>query len=409
MTSAPSHRLGLLTVVRLLLDVLGTKGRRECIVLVMVMLVNAVAEVMGVASLLPLLTVATEPSLIVQNPWLHAAYQGLGFTQPRSFLVFLGLLFLVLFVLANAWSAFTFWLCFGFSMRMSHQISVTLLGGYLYRPYAWHLKHNSADLVRTVTEEADHLVEQVILTATVIVNRALGALCISTGVLLLDPRVAIATTVALSVLYILVYRFFEPRIDALGKARLERNGERFRRVLEALGAVKEARCSSARADFLERFRIPDLEHSRVVASARTIHKMPGYFTECLALIAIVVMFLWLVLTASNPARVFPLLGIYIMATWRLVPMLQNLYGDLVDIQFYLPLLQRIHGELSDPSCSEARAPLPPPLDLRESICLRDVTFTYPEAPGPAVRGVTLEIERNTSVALVGVTGKHDTP
>jgi ABC-type multidrug transport system fused ATPase/permease subunit len=113
--------------------------------------------------------------------------------------------------------------------------------------------------------------------------------------------------------------------------------------------------------------------------------------------------LFLASSDATSARAFPLITLYIMATWRLVPALQTVYSDLVEIQFYMPLLQRIHGELTDPA-HERRDRSSVRVPLRTGIRLRGVGYTYPDAATQAVRDVSLDIPKDSSVAFVGSTG-----
>jgi ABC-type multidrug transport system fused ATPase/permease subunit len=45
-----------------------------------------------------------------------------------------------------------------------------------------------------------------------------------------------------------------------------------------------------------------------------------------------------------------------------------------------------------------------PTSFRADVTLRDVSFTYPSAAGPALQGVCMQVRRNESVGLVGPSG-----
>src|SRR5690606_10440809 len=49
-----------------------------------------------------------------------------------------------------------------------------------------------------------------------------------------------------------------------------------------------------------------------------------------------------------------------------------------------------------------------PLPLTSSIALRNVTYTYPGAPAPALQDISLTIRRGDSVGFVGATGSGKT-
>src|SRR5882724_4594751 len=124
-------------------DLISPREARQAGLLLVCMLVTATTEVVGIAGLLPLVSVVTQPQLVHSNRWLSAIYGGFGFQSTQPFIVFLGAVFLALYVLTYACSAFTYWLCLRFSLQMSDRLSTTLLSSYLHRPFVWLLGHNS--------------------------------------------------------------------------------------------------------------------------------------------------------------------------------------------------------------------------------------------------------------------------
>jgi ABC-type multidrug transport system fused ATPase/permease subunit len=384
-------------------DLLTPREARQAVVLLVCMLMTAVSEVVGIAGLLPLTSVFTQPDVIQTNRWLSALYAALGFRSVQPFIVFLGVAFLVLYALTYVCTGFTYWLCLRFSLGLSDRLSTTLLAGYLRRPYAWLIGRNSIDLTRTVLDDADKLVERFILRGTTMVARALAALFICAGLLWIDPTVAATTAAVLSAAYVFIYRFFNRHVEGLGKQCVTANQRRYKAVVEALGAVKEARWFHGQRHFVEVFEEPQARYSRLMARQRLIAEYPRYFTEALAICAIVSMFLFLGASETTAARAYPLIGLYVMATWRLVPALQMIYRELVEIQFYVPLLQRVHAEVKlladDGSEHDAEA-----LPLREGIRVNAVSYAYPDSATEAVRNVTLDIPKDAAVALVGATG-----
>ena len=80
-------------------DLISPTEMRNAAVLLVCMLVTAVTEVVGIAGLLPLVSVVTRPELVQTNRWLRWAYQAGGFSSVHAFIVFLGVGFLGLYVL----------------------------------------------------------------------------------------------------------------------------------------------------------------------------------------------------------------------------------------------------------------------------------------------------------------------
>lgn len=393
--------------LRRIYAIMSPRGWGDMIVLLAVMLVNAATEVVGVASVLPLVAVAADPTRITTQPWLHWIYQHFGFHDASSFLIFLGVMFLALVVAVNALNALTGWMCLRYSMRASHSLSTTLFKRYLYRSHAWFLRRHTADLARNVLEETDRLVERFILTLTNVAMWGTIAIFLVVGLLWLDPLVAIVSATTLSVLYIGIYRFFESRIDRIGRQRADHNASRFRTVTQSLAIIKETRAQSQRDHFITLYGEDSRRHHDALIQQRLLSRFPTYFTETLAITGIVVVLIYLSCSGRGAQLAVPLASLYLMATWRLVPALQHMYSDLVEMRFYLPLLHRMDAEFSEPLPDVVHDDVEP-LALDQTIRMKDIFFTYEDAEGPALRGITLDISRGTSTAFVGRTGAGKT-
>src|SRR5262245_37812944 len=113
--------------LRMLRDLMTRSDAVWALGLLVCMLVTGTIEVVGIAGLLPLVSVVTQPQLIQTNAWLAWAYTQFGFQSVQSFIIFLGVLFLGLYALTYAASAFTYWLCLRFSLRMSDRLATALL------------------------------------------------------------------------------------------------------------------------------------------------------------------------------------------------------------------------------------------------------------------------------------------
>ena len=62
----------------------------------------AMLEVIGIASILPFMSVVLDPSIIESNQYLFRVFESLDYSSQETFLFHLGILVLVLLALSNA-------------------------------------------------------------------------------------------------------------------------------------------------------------------------------------------------------------------------------------------------------------------------------------------------------------------
>lgn len=370
------------------------------------MLFNALLELSGVAGVWPLVVAATDPERVKHNAFLSGLQSLSGMEEHAQFLVFLVVLFVGLLGLMNACGAANLWLSTYFSQQVRHYLSRALLKKYLEKPYVWYLSRNTSALTKDVLHEVDQVTMFLVFRTVELLTNACAASLIFVGLVVLEPYVALGTVLVLSLVYSQIFRFFRNRLKKIGLERTEIAQARFHSVAEALAGVKEAKAFSRRESFLANYEQHSLRQRDVLVTNQLVAELPKYLTETLAIAAILSALVYLTLTLKSAA--VPLMGVYIMATWRLVPAAQKVYRNAVDIRFYFPALDAIHQELVCPPAPGWELEHAKPLEFEKEVCLEEVSFRYPDAENLALDGISLRIPKNTSLALIGRTGEGKT-
>lgn len=366
---------------------------------------NALIEWLAVCSIYPVVALLTQPDATLQQPWLHKLFLALAGGQVAVFQLLLGGIFLLLFVTANLLNALTYWLHLRYTLGLRHALSLHLLRVYLQKDYLWLLRRHTSDLVKDVLGEVDRVVYDMLAKVSTLVYRGMTALIIVAGLIWLSPLVALSSALLLGLSYRLIYGFFRGRLESLGQRRMECNQLRYRQVQEALSALKEGRLLARREGLHGDYARASLAYLEVESSQRLIGEIPRYLTEILAIFSILLVFLLYGWQSGDPLVALPWVGLYILAIWRLVPALQEVYACWVDVGYAWPAVEQLLPWLSEVPVS---APPAERVQLKEKVALRRVSFAYAEGEQPAVQELNLEVERGTVVALVGRTGSGKT-
>ena len=389
--------------IRTAYQLLPARSRRLAAMLVVAMVVNAVVELAGVGGIMPFVSLASDPQAVEKTPWMLGLYNRLHFSDHNHFLIFLGALFIALFALVNLVRGITMWLSLKFAYHVSHRLSVQLLESYLSRSYLWLRGRNSNELGKDVLHETEQLTRNVYLPLAEIATNGLAAIVIGGGLLIMDPWVAIGTGCALMGLFSLIYRVNRGQLSKNGEVRDEYNSRRFRAVNDGLYALKEARLLARREPLLARYTKISRVYNMALASGEMIYELPHYLTEAVAVAGLIGSLVYFAL--RYPGQAMAWLMLYVMATWRMLPSLQNMYRNLARVRFFLPSLDRLAGELREPltyiSTEETLA-------IEQAIELEDVHFTYPSVSEPVLSGLSLKLPKGSRVALVGTTGSGKT-
>ena len=393
---------------RQLAGLLNRRERRLAAVLLCAMVVEAGFELVGIASVLPFMSVAADPGMVHRNEWLARAYQWGGFTSDAAFLTVLGLAVIATLALTNGMGALANWATLRFVWGTHHRLANRMLRGYLTQPYAFFVERNTAKLHNSILQQVNAVVTGVLMPVLTFVARLLVTIAIVGLLVALNPLLALAVVLVLGGAYGGIYLAVQRQQARLGRAMVEANKERYKVTAETFGGIKDVKVLQRELQFAARFEDPSHRFTRAVAVNGVISALPRYLLETLAFGGIVLIVVFYLQSGRNAAEVLPALSLYAFAGYRLMPALQQLFGALASIRFNRASLDDLSADLQHFAGAVIADADVAPLPLDRAIRFEEVHFRYPGAAGWAVEGASLTIRRNQTIGLVGASGSGKT-
>jgi ABC-type multidrug transport system fused ATPase/permease subunit len=391
-----------------LFALLTPKERLQAKFLLGMILVMALLDAIGVASIMPFMAVATNPNLIETNAFLAALYRVLGEPGKQDFLLILGVLVFVLLLFSLIFKAFTTFCQLRFNLMREYSIGRRLVETYLNQPYAWFLTRNSADLGKNILSEVSTVIDKAMIPFSILIAQSAVACALLILLLIVDPLLALSMGIVLSGAYGLIFKLMSGTLNRLGQHSLDANSKRFTSVSEAFSAAKEVKIGGLEAIYVNRFAESAELYAKYQSAALAIVSLPRFALEAIAFGGMMLLVLYLMMQGASFADALPIISLYAFAGYRLVPALQQIYGSLSQLRITAPVINALHADLSELQFIPLRNPQSSPIILKESIVLDNIHYAYPEAARPALDGISLVIPANKVVGLVGSTGSGKT-
>ncbi|MEM8485989.1 MAG: ABC transporter transmembrane domain-containing protein, partial [Bacteroidota bacterium] len=320
------------------------EGRTFCVLLVVIVFMG-LFELAGIASIMPFMKLVSQPDAIAESAWLMKAYTFFDFSSERQFLFALGLTVLSLLTLANMLTVVTLWLQHKFAWSSAHSIATRLLKKYLHQPYGFFLSQNTSQMAKQILSETNELANGFLLSLAVLIAKSFVAFVIFALLVLVDPYLAVMMFVIFGSIYAVMYTGLRKYLTRLGEIRFGANEQRFKSASEAFAGIKVVKMSGTEAFFANRFATASSLFCKVEPKREASFVIPVYFVQTLAFGAILVFILYLLSTGRGLQDVIPLLSLYALAGYRLLPALQQVYSSLAKIRYQKPIVDTICGVL----------------------------------------------------------------
>jgi ABC-type multidrug transport system fused ATPase/permease subunit len=401
-----------MNIFKRILKLLNNRERKRLYLLFGVMAVSGVIEVVGISSIMPFLSLISDPEQIQNNDIFNWIYTTLNFESDNRFFIFTGIIVLLIIIISNVLVLLTNYGLLRFTWMRDYTISKRLLGKYLNQPYIFFLNQNTSKLGKNILSEVNLSVRGVIVPLINIFSRGIVTIFIFTLLVVIDPLLSLTVLVVLGGAYILVYIFVRGKLSKIGKKRVQLDTERFKVVNEAFGGIKLLKLLGSENFFIQRYSIPSKNQARYNATNEIIRQFPRYIMEILAFGAIIVIVLYSLVISGGLKDILPLLGLYAFATYRLMPSLEKIFGGITQIRFHIHALNSLEEDIYSLDekiifKSDSNEKIKP-LYMKKDLKLADIMFNYPGIEIPVIKDLNIKINVNTSVAFVGETGSGKT-
>ena len=393
-------------IFKKLFFLLSPHERKRAGILLIMIIIMALLDMIGIASILPFIAVLTNPSLIETNIFLNTVYQAsikFGVETNQEFLFFLGVLVFLILITSLTFKALTTYVQVRFVYMQEYSIGKRLVEGYLHQPYAWFLSRHSADLGKTILSEVSQIIGNGIRPLMELIAKSILTIAIITLLFSIDPKLTLIVGLSIGLAYLLVFYFVRNFLNRSGKERLANNQLRFTAVSEAFGAIKEVKVGRLEKAYIQSFSNSSQNFARTIASSQVVAQLPRFILEAIAFGGILLMILYKMTQSGNFNDSLPIISLYVFAGYRLMPALQQIYTSLTQLTFVGPSIDKLHSDL------KSLKPLninhdEDVLTFNKEINLHHIHYNYPNTSRTALKDINLTIPLKSTVGLVGSTG-----
>lgn len=284
-----------------------------------------------------------------------------------------------------------------------------LIERYSRAPYSFHLQHHSSDILHKVFQDIRC---GFVMTFLGIAGMAseIFMMCALVGVLLIiSPVLTLGMAALLGVLLLILAGPLQKLIQYWGRCGRDVSTESYRHLQQLLHGLKEIKVTGREPYFLDKFLDHERQFNHLRNRLETATQIPRSLIEvlisCVAFIAI----FYMLKEKWASQQIIALLGVYAYSVFRIMPSLNRLSTYMSQIQYWQPAITSIIEafsslEKAEKSCGTSRKPSGPLL-FQRSIHLQGVSYSYPEKEvTPALRDITLTIERGDCIGIIGTTG-----
>lgn len=389
-----------------LLHLIPEQFRRRGGWVVVTIFLRALLNFLGLALMLPVLTLILDSESIHTTPYLEQLYQWGGFRSDSHFVVAIAIGVVVVIALKNLLALLLFRAERNYTYALYRHLSRSLYTTYYRRGLSFVKHANSAVLARNVNVVSFSFVAGVLRPIATMACEIILLVLLFGAVVLYSPKAALLVGLIFLPTALLYYRLVRSRLNRYGEIENRAHREKARVVMETFRGYPEVEINDAFPMMLKRFDRAMDEIVGVQQKNATLGQLPSLFTETGLALGMALLVIINLGGYSGDIRV--LFGIFAVAALRLMPSVRSLMSGWAAIKYNRYTIDTLlEAEMG--ATSENPKGAVEPLKLREQIEFQAVDFHFEDAPEKPILGhFSLTIRKGERVGIRGESGTGKT-
>jgi ABC-type multidrug transport system fused ATPase/permease subunit len=385
--------------------------KKRMVILLAMMIIGAMFETVGLALVMPFISLVMDSSEIHKNPLLEWIYNVLNIKSTNDFIILAGITLIAVYIIKNVYIFFMYSIQYRFASNNKLKMSSRLLSIYLNKPYSFYLEKNSAEIIRNVNVDVSNvftLLSTTLQFATELVT-TVGMILV---LLAVDTKMTVFIVLLLSVAVVIMKCIFAP-IQRLTGVRVRESDARMIQWLnQSVHGIKDVKITESEKYFLNQYQSSGKVSAEATRKFNVVNTIPQLFLETVFIVGIISYILFVLAHGENTNVLIPRIAAFALAAVRLLPIANRINRYLGTITNLTPSLEVVYQEMytehnkvvADRKRSELKSREP----LKDAIELNNVSFCYQNSDKMILDNASIKISVGETVGIIGPSGSGKT-
>ena len=387
----------------LLLSYVSKRNKRRLLIVLNLIIFSAIAEMLSLASTVPLLNMITNTNSYKLNGFLRLILRFFNINNNQtSIIVSLCLIASFIAISSSIIRVITLRYSTKLSTYLTNELSSKAFINILHRPYEWHINENSGDIIAKMNYFSK-LINGIFMPFILLTNSIVSLISLTIILFTFTPIGTISLTISIFILYLITIFITSKKLKKLSNIQKKYNLSFIRSIQESLGSIKAIILQDNMNYYHKRFAESDLKLRSVTAELLFMNNTPRLLIEGIGLSFILIV--TSVFTLSLGVSVaLPKISVIALTFLKMLPSAQSAYnayaqykGNKFIVDTVLEFLEYDYIDL--PKLGNKK------IDLKfdKNIKLKNISFLY-EKRSQIFKDLNLTIKKGDKLGIIGETG-----
>jgi ABC-type multidrug transport system fused ATPase/permease subunit len=362
-------------------------------------------NVFGLASIVPVIQVASDPDAIQEKIYLKKLYEFGNFNSATNFLLALILSVFLFFIVKNIFAVFVAYKREKFSTEISLKIIKRQFTKYFFLDYWLFNQIGSSTIINHVNRTPEQFSTYYLNNLFQILSESFIICFIIIGIAIYKPILFLIMVAILGPTTLLIYFSLKNKSQVYGEKMDALMPEAYGLLNDSFMGYIDLKLAGKEDQFQEKFYRNRDEYYTYKIWSSLITKIPPKIIEVIAISGIVLIFLYSIFLSGQTGEILTLLGVFVAAAYKLMPSVNRILSSFIGLknsQYALDNIEKYRNQISKPPKEQLE------LSFNKQLEFKNLGFTFPDGEAPLLQNLNFTIEKGEKIGFVGVSGSGKT-
>lgn len=401
--------------------ILTTSQKRWGVVIIILTLLGAVCETLGVSAILPLVQVMIDPQQLKEDPIAAPIICYLRLDSDASLIWAIGLFVIAIYIIKNLFMLFLSYVRIKYACKVQRELSVEMVESYLKRGYVFFLNMGTGELMRGVTGSIANTYTALYQIFKLLAE-ILTVVCICIYIMSTDIVMAFCVVSLALICLLIVVLGCQKWVKKCGEIYYRYSALINKVLLQTFQSVKEILVIQRQKYFVNSYKDNYLKQQKGTIGQTVASESPAYIIEAVCVCGLIIAVCIKAIDSENAAMLVPQLASFAVAAFRILPSLGRISSSFNQFMFCVPGINDTYNNLKEArnieeKTNEERGNSDSHNNdlnqdewesFQDKLSIENISWRYPNTDKNVLDDISIEINRGQSIAFVGKSGAGKT-
>ncbi|MDG2449111.1 MAG: ABC transporter ATP-binding protein [Saprospiraceae bacterium] len=404
-------------------SVLDKDQKRRSLIMIFLMIINAILDVLGLATIMVLISGTLEGDALTKdyvsndnieqsefaemfNESLRSLYLFSSVENVMEFLFLMSIFIFIIFLVKNALGLWISYIQTRYAYNISLRLNKKMFKHYYDLGYLFIQDLSTGKRVYNVVDIPMRFASSYLNPTLQFTTEVLILLIIGIGLFLYEPKAVLLLFVVVIPIFFLIYSFSKTKIKNIGFERNRRAPKNYATVIEAMKGFIDIKLANNENSTLQRYSDSQALLNKTDVIYQGIYaKIHQRTNDIIFGLGILVIFGYASFANVHKEEILVLLGLFGIAAYKVLPSVNRMMNTILTIKnssFVIEELKVVANQSLNPF-SEAEV-----VPFEKEIQLKNVSFSYPDQNEKVLDNINLSIQKGESLGVIGGSGSGKT-